>query len=296
MCVSPMEILGFVRKRRGSASTAFCVIAALIVGFASSPAQAQASEPTLSLRIGERSVSIARQALLSHPAIREVEIATDPSYRRAMRYRAVPLAALFAGFALPDGASLEGKASDGFVAQIPLAPALGRGGAQALLAIEPADAPWPSLPGKNASAGPFYLVWTGEKAQGIGPEQWPYMLASLSIVQPPAARWPQIAVNPTLPTAAPARLGQELFVKHCFACHRMNGGGEAAVGPDLNLPMNPVEYFQPQALRRYLRDPTSVRSWPDQKMPAIGRDQLADAELERVIAYLQHMASRRVAR
>jgi mono/diheme cytochrome c family protein len=76
----------------------------------------------------------------------------------------------------------------------------------------------------------------------------------------------------------------------------MNGGGEAAVGPDLNLPMNPVEYFQPQALRRYLRDPASVRSWPDQKMPAIRRDQLADAELERVIAYLQHMASRRMAR
>jgi len=291
-----MEILGLIRKLGGPAGAAICVMAALIVGFAPFRAQAQATEPTLGLQIGERSVSIARQALLSHPAIREVDIATDPSYRRTMRYRAVPLAALFAGFALPDSASLEGKASDGFVAQIPLAPALGQGGALALLAIEPADAPWPNLPGKNASAGPFYLVWTGEKAQGIGPEQWPYMLASLAIVQPPAARWPQIAVDRALPPSAPARLGQELFVKHCFACHRMNGGGEATVGPDLNLPMNPVEYFQPQALRRYLRDPASVRSWPDQKMPAIGRDQLADAELEQVIVYLQHMASRRVAR
>ena len=210
-----------------------------------------------------------------------------------MRYRAVPLTALFAGFALPDGATLEGKATDGFVAQIPLKPALGQGGAQALIAIEPADIPWPALPGKSVSAGPFYLVWLNERPQGIGPEQWPYQLASLSIVQPPAARWPQIAVAAALPSGAAARLGQEVFVKHCFACHQMNGGGEATVGPDLNLPMNPTQYFQPQALRRYLRDPASVRSWPEQKMPPISREQMGDAELEQVIAYLQHMARNR---
>ncbi|MGE0150979.1 MAG: cytochrome c [Reyranellaceae bacterium] len=257
---------------------------------------AQAAEPTLTLRIGERRIEITRQSLLAHPAAREVEITADPAYRRAMRYRAVPLTALLAGFAIPDGATLEGKATDGFVAQIPLPPALGQGGAQALIAVEPADAPWPALPGKNASAGPFFLIWTDEKAQGIGPEQWPYMLAALSIEPPPARRWPQIAVDPALPPAAPARLGQDVFVKHCFACHRMNGGGEAAVGPDLNLPMNPTEYFQPPALRRYLRDPASVRAWPEQKMPAIGAEQMSDAELEQVLAYLRHMAGRRAGR
>ncbi len=253
---------------------------------------ARATEPTLTLQIGERTVSITRSSLLAHPAAREIEI-TDPSYRRVMRYRVVPLPALLAGFPIPDGATLEGKATDGFVAQIPLEPALGRGGAQALIAIEPAAAPWPNLPGKNASAGPFYLVWLDEKAAGIGSEQWPYMLASLAVVQAPATRWPQIAVDAALPASAPARLGQDVFVKHCFACHAMNGGGEAAVGPDLNLPMNPVEYFQAPALRRYLRDPASVRAWPEQKMPSIGPDQMSEAELDQVIAYLQHMVSRR---
>lgn len=286
----------FIRRQIGKLAQSILYAAILLMAAGSAPSHAQPTERRLVLQIGDRSVSITREALLNHPAVREIEIAADSSYRRSMRYRAVPLSALFAGFSLPDGAALEGKATDGFVAQIPLAPALGRGETQALVAVEPADAPWPSLPGKNVSAGPFYLVWIGDRAQGIGPEQWPYMLASLSIVQPAAARWPQIAVNPALPPTAPARLGQELFVKHCFACHRINGGGEATVGPDLNVPMNPVEYFQPQALRRYLRNPASVRAWPDQKMPAISRNQVSDVELERIVAYLQHMVSRREAK
>lgn len=268
-------------------------VLAALVALLPALAFGQPAEPALKLQIGERDIVIARDALLSHPAARDIEIAADPSYRRAMRYRAVPLSALLQSFSIPNGATLEGKATDGFVAQIPLQPALGQGEAQALIAIEPAGVPWPALPGKNASAGPFYLVWLNEKPQGIGPEQWPYQLASLALVQPPAARWPQIAASAKLPTDSPARLGQDVFIKHCFACHRMNGGGEAAIGPDLNLPMNPTEYFQPNALRRYLRNPASVRTWPEQKMPAISREQVSDAELDRLIAYLKQMASQR---
>ena len=80
---------------------------------------------------------------------------------------------------------------------------------------------------------------------------------------------------------------------NCFACHKMNGGGEATVGPDLNLPMNPTEYFQPSVLPRYLRDPSSVRHWADQKMPAVAADVLSDRDLEAIIAYLAHLAGRR---
>lgn len=254
---------------------------------------AQAAEPTLTLRIGERTVTLARAALLKHPAVADIDIPADVAYRGPMRYRAVPLAALFAGFDLPPTGALEAAATDGFVAQIPLGPALGRGKARAYVAIEPADKPWPPLPGKQQSAGPFYVVWLDGAADGIGPEQWPYMLATLAVVLPPAQRWPQIAVDAALPKNDPARAGQDGFIKHCLACHRINGGGGASIGPDMNLPMNPVEYFQPAALRRYLRDPASVRHWPEQKMPGFAREQLSDSELEQIIAYLQHMSHRK---
>jgi len=255
--------------------------------------RAAANEPSLVLRLDGREVAIARDALLTHPAAQDIEIARDPSYDRPMRYRAVPLPALLQGFDLSEQGVFEAAATDGFVAQIPLAPALGRGEARAYVAVEPANAPWPALPGKTKSAGPFYLVWQRGQADGIGAEHWPYMLASLAIMKAPALRWPQIAVAASLAAEDPARAGQAMFVKHCLACHRINGGGASDLGPDLNLPMNPVEYFQPAALRRYLRDPPSVRSWPDQKMPGFPADRLSESELDQLIAYLRHMSGRR---
>ncbi|HEX8568697.1 MAG TPA: hypothetical protein VF699_02070, partial [Caulobacteraceae bacterium] len=60
-----------------------------------------------------------------------------------------------------------------------------------------------------------------------------------------------------------------------------------------NRPMNPTEYFQPAALRRYLRDPASVRSWPEQRMPGFTPEAIGEGELEALIAYLEHMATRR---
>ena len=108
-----------------------------------------------------------------------------------------------------------------------------------------------------------------------------------------ARRFPQIAVAETLPPDDPARRGQALFVSTCFACHKMNGAGDATIGPDLNLPMNPTEYFQPAVLPRYLRNPASVRHWADQKMPAIAPETMSDADLAAIIAYLGHMAGRK---
>jgi len=54
-----------------------------------------------------------------------------------------------------------------------------------------------------------------------------------------------------------------------------------------------AEYFQLSALRRYLRDPASVRNWPEQKMPGFGPERLSEGDLDAVIAYLAHIAERR---
>jgi mono/diheme cytochrome c family protein len=224
-----------------------------------------------------------------------IEVPADNSYGGARRYRAVPLAAVLSALPSPPGSELEAAATDGFAAQIPLALALQAqpGAARAWLAIEPADAPWPPLPGKKVSAGPFYIVWERPKASHVSSEYWPYQLAILRYVPAPSTRWPQIAVNTSLPADHPARAGQAVFEATCLACHRMNGGGSSEMGPDLNRPMNPTEYFQLPALHRFIRNPASVRTWPDQKMPGFGPDRLSEAEVEAVIAYLEHMAAQR---
>lgn len=277
------------------ASFSQLLVAGLIFsfGFLGLFGAALAVEPTLTLEVAERRMVVSREQLLNHPQAREIEIPRDVAYGRPMRFRAVPLAALLQGFDLPPEGVLEASALDGFVAQVPLAAAAGRGSVRAFIAIEPKSDPWPRLPGKQVTAGPFYLVWQDAAAGGIGPEQWPYQLAALTARSAPRQRWPQIAVAAGLAADHPARAGEAMFVKHCIACHKLDGGGASEVGPDLNRPMNPVKYFQPAALRRYLRDPASVRHWPDQKMPGFAPETLSDAELDQLLAYLQHMSERR---
>jgi mono/diheme cytochrome c family protein len=70
----------------------------------------------------------------------------------------------------------------------------------------------------------------------------------------------------------------------------MKGAGEGELGPDLGQPMSPAQYFTPEALRKLIRDPKSVRTWPQQMMPAFGKDKLSDADLDAVVAYLGAMA------
>ncbi|SFD84900.1 Cytochrome c2 [Paracidovorax konjaci] len=230
--------------------------------------------------------------LARHPAAREIDVPADVAYRRPMRYRAVPLAVVLQGMGLTSADTLEVVALDGFVAQVPGALALQRAPLpEPWLAIEPADAPWPALPGKTGTAGPFYIVWPD--ATGVRSEQWPYAIARLHVRAAPEVRWPQIAVAADVPAGDPRRRGQSVFLTQCFVCHTMNGGGEARMGPDLNRPLGPTEYFQPQALRRLIRDPASVRHWPGQAMPGFGPEQIGERELDDLLAYLRYMAAER---
>jgi len=234
--------------------------------------------------------------LLARPDVETLRVAGDPAYGDASpAYRAIPLAKLLAGLPVEGADVLKAVALDGFVAQLPAAKALNADPAAAVayLAIEDPAKPWPTLPGKDVGAGPFYVIWANPKRSGIGPESWPYQTARLELTTSVASRYPEILVDPKLAADAPARRGQAVFVDNCFVCHRMNGGGEASIGPDLNLPMNPTEYFQPAALRKYIRDPKSVRDWDGQAMPGFGPGTIGDADLDALIAYLGDMAGRR---
>ena len=193
---------------------------------------------------------------------------------------------------LPPGSVVEAIATDGFAAQLPagLLSNIDQKTAVAWLAVERADAPWPPLPGKTTSASPFYLVWTGDQMATIRSEQWPYQMARLSAQPSPAACWPQLSVDPALPAADPIRNGQALFVAQRMVCHKLNGAGSAEVGPDLNRPMNAVEYLALAALHALIRDPASVRDWLGRRMQGFPPDQLSDREIELIIAHLRHMA------
>lgn len=255
---------------------------------------AMAAEPLLIFDSGKKTLYPAPQ-LLEHPAIRRIEVPDDVAYKRPMSYDALPLAWLLKAQGVLPSDTLQFKALDGFAMTMPAAPLFNQypDKAQAWLAIEHADNKWPPLKGESGpGAGPFYLVWLNPRASRISPEQWPYQIARISVEMPAARRWPQLAPAAELPANHPARSGFELFQKHCFACHTLNGAGEARLGPDLNQPLNPTEYLRDGVLRQLIRNNQSVRHWPEAKMPAFSPEALPDKELDALLAYLKHMAGR----
>ena len=119
------------------------------------------------------------------------------------------------------------------------------------------------------------------------------MLEKLTAVQSPELRWPQLKVDAALPEDAPARRGEEVFVTQCLPCHRLNRGGASDIRPDLVQPMAAADYMTEAGLRALVRDPKSVRSWPQQQMPGFPPTALPNADLNGLIAYLRRIASQR---
>lgn len=99
----------------------------------------------------------------------------DTVYPHPTSYRAVPLLPLLGDISGTAFDTLEARATDGFVSQIPLA-LIARGvsgGAVPWIAVEDPAQPWPALPRQSQSAGPYYLVWEHPERSAVSPEQWP---------------------------------------------------------------------------------------------------------------------------
>jgi mono/diheme cytochrome c family protein len=253
-----------------------------------------ASDRTLTLSFGSVPRVYTAAEFLAHPKAVPLTIPKDVSYHREMTYRAVPLLALLGDVSRIALNTIEARASDGFVSQIPLELVSrgATGGSVAWIAVENPTKPWPNLPDRRESGGPFYLVWEHPKRSNVGSEQWPFALAALTGVDDPVRRWPRLAVDAGLAADHPARRGQALFIKNCLPCHRLSGAGVAEMGPDLGQPMPVTHYFTAAGLRALIRDPKSVRTWPRQQMPAFGADDLTDADIDAIVAYLTVLGER----
>ncbi|MBV1775141.1 cytochrome c [Burkholderiaceae bacterium DAT-1] len=251
-----------------------------------------ANAATLEIR-GTKGVEQLKGArLVAGERVASIVIPDDVAYHQPMRYQAIPVAHLLRQAGIQPDDEVQFIAADGFAATLSAAPLLAQDekGARAWLAIE-GKQHWPKLPNQTESAGPFYLVWTQPEAGKIVPEQWPYQIVKISVQAPLVKRWPMI-----VPKDAGERVqhGFKMFTTHCFACHTLNLAGDARLGPDLNVPMNPVEYFRDDILAKYIRNPQSIRTWPTAKMPTFDRAILNDGELADLIAYLGHMANHKV--
>jgi mono/diheme cytochrome c family protein len=257
------------------------------------PPPAFAQSPKLTITGRDATRTYTREQLLAHPAVRTVTI-NDPLYRRAMDYRAIPIAELLKGIGIGPDDYVEARGTDDFAIGIPgnLLSAANLAKEEAFLAIEDPAAPWPPIADKKdgASAGPFYIVWRLSPSANVSSEYWSFRLAALAVTDSPFKRWPVLGVGAEVPPDDPIRVGLDRFVGLCMACHRFNGAGEGTQGPDLGRPMNPTQYFQIPALKKLIRDPSSVRQLPDQKMPGFDQSRLSDRDLDAIVDWLAYKA------
>lgn len=276
-----------------------CTLA--LVGAA--PAQAVDAPATLTITAGAQQKTLTRNALLKDRRLVSVTV-DDDNYKRRMTFKAIPMAALLAGLpASPDGSATT-AATDGYVSHLPLGLLLAdrADGPRAWLAVENPAKPWPRLKGQDI--GPFRLIWTVPKSAKQANEAnvpvriteslWTWAIARIDLGGTAAERFAAIRPAEGEPADGPVMRGFAAFQRVCFSCHSMNRAGDANLGPDLNVPYNPVEYLGDDKLSKLIRNPQALRWWPGSKMSSIDEKTLSDAELRDLLAYLHHMAGHKV--
>ncbi len=141
--------------------------------------------------------------------------------------------------------------------------------------------------GAEVPLGPFYLVWktAGHSVTGV----WSYQMVGMEPISF-AERFPRLA--PPAGADAMVHRGFGQFRKHCVTCHKINGqGGDLSV--ELNYPVSVTEYWQPDYLERWLKDPASVRHGAKMSAFAPGAPD-RDERLAQILAYLRAMAQNKI--
>lgn len=250
----------------------------------------------LTLNVGGQSRTLSRDALLHDPHLRDVTV-EDQNLKRRLTFKALPVTELFRGQSISPDASATTAASDGYVSHLPTRLLLAdrADGPRAWLAVEDPNAPWPTLKGQGI--GPFRLIWTAPpaKASLVNESLWTYSIVRIDIAALPGERFAAIRPAAGQPADGPVMRGFATFQRVCFSCHTLNRAGDATLGPDLNVPYSPVEYLGDEKLRHLIRDPQSLRWWPNARMSAIDEKTLSNAQLNDLLAYFHHMAQHKAA-
>jgi cytochrome c1 len=92
-----------------------------------------------------------------------------------------------------------------------------------------------------------------------------------------------------MPDSSPrARRGFDVFRAKCIVCHSVNGAG-GTLGPELNLPHSVTNYWKESYLKRFIREPSSVRA--RSRMPPV--PDLSASDVDDVVIYLKSIAGRK---
>ena len=253
------------------------------------PASAQVPSLTIEDRDGKRTLTL--QELLARSP-REITL-NDPIYKKSMTYRAVPMAEVLKDARMAADDYVTARAADGFEVAVPgrLLKSANTAQVEAFLAVQDPASPLPVMPDSldKSTAGPLYIVWRVTAPGYVSRDYWSAQLAGLKVIDSPLKKWPGLDVAASVAPADRIRTGLDRYVALCLTCHKVNGigGSGAAAGTDLAAPKNVTELMDMATIKKFIRDPKSVRS--DSKMPKFDDTALSDDDMDALIDYLAHL-------
>ena len=169
---------------------------------------------------------------------------------------------------------------------------------KAWLAFDRADAPefsilkFESGERRRVDLSPYYLIWDNyddPELRRQGDYGWPYQLIGVDFIRA-QDRFPKM--TPAAGASTQVLAGFASFRAHCTRCHAINGEG-GSVGPELNVPRNPVEYREATWLRQWIDDPSSLIAGA--RMPALNTELVdRDQVIDDILAYLSAISQQKI--
>lgn len=259
----------------------------------------QEKEPGLSIRVKAKHYSFSRSNLLSMKGITHISMNNNRAYPKIpMTYTAIKLSELLQPYAIKPTDTLEFIAADGFCVLIPAGKIMNgdKRYSIAYLAIEPATK-WPLLKyNTGTTAGPYDVIWLHPEKSYISDEYWVWSIIKIVVHKKLNSK-----LVPAKPNIKNRKMqnhigrGYDIYISHCAGCHSINHIGKGVIGPDLNLPKNPVEYYpNDDLLKKFIRDPQSVRVIKYDRMSGSNEQFLSNSDLNDLIGYFHYMANHKV--
>lgn len=214
-----------------------------------------------------------------------VTIPHDPVFLKSKTFKVIPLQTIlntFSSVRRLDASQTQVifECEDGYSPSMPLQQLTQT---KVYLATQDTEAPkgeeWVPIKknGHETKIAPFYIVYT-EADPKDNSYKWPYNLVRIRLV-PVSSE-----LSVLFPKDEKMVKGYNLFHSNCFTCHSINGIG-GKMGPELNYPRNVTEYWQPNHLKSFIKNPSSYRN--DCKMPTLTN--ISDTDISEIIQYIGYM-------
>ncbi|MCW8444107.1 cytochrome c [Fluoribacter gormanii] len=254
----------------------------------------ESSYSALHIASPNKSFTLTKSELLSHPDLTQVTINNDRAYpNKVMHHKAIPLCKLLAPFHIRQQDIIEFIAKDNFHVYVPARKIMdcSKNASIAMLAIEPISK-WPVIDNHTGlTAGPYEIIWLYPERSYISNEYWAWSVMTIKISQ--KLNYQHVLAPPKTTNASIAN-GYKIYISHCEGCHMINHVGKSDIGPDLNCPKNPLNYYPNiTQLKKFIRDPKSVRTLPQSRMSGSDKQSLSDNDLDDLIKFFAYMNTKK---